>query len=142
MSRGYGINRKDIEKRYIEEKLRQPGIAFPSAKKQGHILIARFNLTPSATLEDVRNGLGTLCGLFERVDSHQLKMEQISDNDEIVLTPLSDFLFTATLGFGIGFFKRLDLPERNIPKGLYEMPDNIFLDRQISFFSFVLRKIM
>ena len=33
-----------LEKRYKDEKRRQPGVVFPSAIKQGHLFIIRFNI--------------------------------------------------------------------------------------------------
>lgn len=51
--------RENKEKRLAAEKRKQPGVAFPSAKKQEHLLIIRLNLEPSAAkqITPVRRGL-------------------------------------------------------------------------------------
>src|SRR3954470_162295 len=66
--------RKKLEDRYIKEKVRQRGIEFPSPTKQEHLFIVRFNISDSLSpIRDadkvlVRNGLGDLCRLFDRID--------------------------------------------------------------------------
>ena len=40
---------------------------------------------------------------------------------------LSKFNFSATIGFGIGFFRKLKIRSEMIPKNLYEMPNNFGL---------------
>ena len=98
--------RERQEEFYKEEKRRQAGIAFPSAMKQEHLLIVRFD-TFQRTLDEsdrklVRTGLHHLCELFERIDSGKFKMDHLLDDGELKSVPLSDFNFTATLGFGKG----------------------------------------
>ena len=63
------VKRDDkLEKQYIKEKLRQAGIAFPSANRQKHLLIIRLNIAEFSVIS-VRSGLKKLCSLFERIDS-------------------------------------------------------------------------
>ena len=79
---GYPSNnrREVLQKRFFDEKRKQSGIAFPSAKTQDHILIIRFDLTNSASHDAIRNGLKQLCILFERIDKGLNKIEELSDN--------------------------------------------------------------
>jgi Dyp-type peroxidase family len=127
MSSKYRTDRDDLEKFYIKEKRRQPGIAFPSARKQSYTLIVRLDLLHSITVEKVKTGLRTLCGLFERIDRDEKRIEEISGKKETNLLPLSNFLFAATLGFGIGFFDKLKLSAKVRPKMLRGMPSAIEL---------------
>jgi Dyp-type peroxidase family len=124
MTLGDRSKREDLEREYIEDKRRQPGIAFPSARKQQYVLIVRLDLLPSVTPSKAKIGLKTLCDLLERIDRGQKKIEEIAENNESELLPLSNFHFTATVGFGIGFFDRLKIPDNNRPKKLYAMPDS------------------
>ena len=41
----------------------------------------------------------------------------------MVRLPLSEFNFSATIGFGSGFFRKLNIDQKNRPKRLREMPD-------------------
>src|SRR5690349_7059140 len=78
--------RKKLEDRYIKEKIRQRGIEFPSPIKQEHLFIARFNISDSLSLHKdtdkvlVRNGLGDLCRLFDRLDSGEKKINNLYDD--------------------------------------------------------------
>lgn len=119
--------RETLERAYVEKKRHQPGIAFPSARKQQYTLIVRFDLNLSITPNRAKTGLGILCDLLERIDSGRKKIEEVNENNESELLPLTDFQFTATLGFGIGFFEKLNIPYGNRPKKLYAMPDSLGL---------------
>jgi Dyp-type peroxidase family len=120
--------RRLAERRYIEEKRRQPGVAFPSATTQEHLLIIRFNVCDNISgnsdkdKETVRTGLRNLCGLLEKIAIGEKKIEELSDDGYFEIAPLSKFKFSATMGFGIGFFKKLDIIKRNWPKNLKAMP--------------------
>ena len=127
-------DRRDaIEKRYKEEKRRQPGITFPSAIKQEHVFIIRFDIADnifkdkSNSHKIVKNGLKKLCELFDMLDKDKKKIEKISDDGDIKLLSLSNFNFSSTIGFGIGFFEKLDIARTNQPNNLKEMPDNFGL---------------
>jgi len=106
----------------------QAGVAFPSATSQGHVLIIRFDISDSISgSEDnrkgiVRTGLKILCGLFDKIASDRVIINKLSDDGDIIPMPLSRFNFSATIGFGFGFFKKLAIPERNIPRRLKAMP--------------------
>src|SRR4051812_9952955 len=125
--------RDAIEKRYKEEKRRQPGITFPSAIKQEHVFIIRFDIADNVFKDKsnshkiVKNGLKKLCELFDMLDKDKKKIEKISDDGDIKLLPLSNFNFSSTIGFGIGFFEKLDIARTNQPNNLKEMPDNFGL---------------
>jgi Dyp-type peroxidase family len=112
----------------MNEKRKQPGIAFPSARNQEHLFIIRFNISESIAKnnynETVRTGLKRLCELFEKIANDEKKINKLSDEGNIVPTSLSDFNFSATIGFGIGFFGKLNIDDRNIPKKLKSMPDH------------------
>lgn len=117
-----------IEKRFIKEKRRQPGVAFPSATSQEHVLIIRFDISDSISGNEtyckgiVRTGLKILCDLFNKIVSDRMMMNELSDDGDIIPMPLSRFNFSATIGFGLGFFEKLGIPERNIPRKLKTMP--------------------
>jgi Dyp-type peroxidase family len=121
--------RENEEKRLAAEKRKQPGVAFPSAKKQEHLLIIRLNLEPSAAkqITPVRRGLRRLCNLFDRIDKGSVKIDELLDDGTIERTPLSRFNFSATIGFGIGFFEKLKVNPNTHPRNLYEMPNHIGL---------------
>lgn len=112
------------EEKLWNEKRKQRGISFPSANKQEYILVIRFDLKSDTRGETkrVREGLKKLCGFFERIDSGEVKIDIKNEDDEVVSTKLSDFTFSATLGFGIGFFEKLRIDRQYRPKRLYEMP--------------------
>jgi Dyp-type peroxidase family len=114
-----------------EQKRKQAGVVFPSATRQEHLLIIRFNIThPVSHVEGrefVRNGVMRLCGFFERIDNGKIKMDDLTEDGDLRMVSLSEFNFSATLGFGLGFFEKLRLPSRTRPKGLKEMPNHIAL---------------
>ena len=123
--------KRDItEKRYDDEKRKQPGVAFPSAIKQEHLFIIRFDIAHYISGDKqkdnaiVRRGLKNLCGLFDKINSKKTKMDEISDDGDINRQPLSNFNFSSTIGFGIGFFEKLNIIQANRPNGLKEMPGN------------------
>jgi Dyp-type peroxidase family len=128
-SYGKGNSRDKIENRYVKEKLRQAGVEFPSPIKQEHLLIVRFNISDSLSpnrKEDeavVREGLYDLCRLFEKIDTGAMKIDNISGDGEISPVPLSYFNFTFTIGFGLGFFDKLNIVGKNRPKNIKEMPN-------------------
>lgn len=126
--------RRDItEKRYKEEKRKQPGVAFPSAVKQEHLFIIRFDIAHYITGDKenynviVRQGLKNLCGLLDRIDRGKLRIDEISDDGAIKPQPLSNFNFSSTIGFGIGFFDKLNIIQANRPSAIKEMPRNVEL---------------
>jgi len=121
--------RENEERRLTAEKRKQPGIAFPSAKKQEHLLIIRLNLDPSAAkqITSVRRGLRRLCNLFDRIDKGSVKIDELLDDGTIERKPLSRFNFSATIGFGIGFFEKLKVNPNARPRNIYEMPNHIGL---------------
>jgi Dyp-type peroxidase family len=113
------------ENEHKEEKVKQPGIGFPAASKQDHLLVIRLDLAPPAedSKNAVRTGVKRLCGLFERIDQGIHKINVV-DNQGNRLVDLSKFSFSATIGFGLGFFKKLDISGNKLPKKLREMPDH------------------
>lgn len=60
-------NKSSIEKRFIAEKKKQPGVAFPSASKQDYILVVRIDLRSDIVQDStlVKKGLRRLCGFLE-----------------------------------------------------------------------------
>ena len=62
----------------------------------------------------VRQGLKRLCSLFERIDAGEVKIDIKEENGDMRSSKLSDFTFSATIGFGIGFFEKT----QNKPKAL------------------------
>ena len=122
--------REITEKRYKDEKRKQPGVAFPSAIKQEHLLIIRFDIAHYISGDKekdnviVRKGLMNLCGLFAKINKDRIKIDVISDDGDIQNQPLSKFNFSSTIGFGIGFFTKLNIIQANRPNTLKEMPDN------------------
>jgi Dyp-type peroxidase family len=115
-----------LEKSYIAKKRRQAGIEFPSARKQEQLLIIRFNISQSVLDKDdidkVRSGLKQLCTMLDEMDSGIIKIENLLPNGDMKLEKLSDFNFSATVGFGKGFFEKLKISSKNYPKKLKEMP--------------------
>ena len=112
------------EGRLWNEKKRQRGVSFPSAYKQEYLLIVRLDLKPSVRNETalVRQGLKRLCSLFERIDAGEVKIDIKEENGDMRSSKLSDFTFSATIGFGIGFFEKLKINRKHCPRRLYEMP--------------------
>ena len=125
-------------------------MAFPSATIQEHIFIIRFDISDHISgnkdkdKEIVRDGLANLCRLFDDITIGENKIERLTDDGDIKFMALSEFNFSATIGFGIGFFRKLDIPKKNWPRNLKDMPDyselqlmqhNIHWFRLISLFS-------
>jgi Dyp-type peroxidase family len=112
------------EGRLWSQKRRQRGVSFPSSAKQEYLLVVRLDLKPSSREDilSVRKGLKKLCGLFERIDNGDVKMEVRDQNGDLLRVPLSDFKFSATVGFGFGFFEKLAIDRQNRPRRLLEMP--------------------
>lgn len=141
MTQSYPAHKISLEQRIQKEnnlkteKIKQPGIGFPSATEQQHLLIIRLNLAPkprdskldidieTERRKTIREGLKRLCRLFERIDQGIHKINVIDDNGNR-LVALSEFSFSATIGFGFGFFKKLNIDENKCPKKLREMPDH------------------
>jgi Dyp-type peroxidase family len=120
---------EDEEKRLIAGKRKQPGVSFPSPRKQDQLLIIRLDLEPSAVRDIilVRSGLKRLCDLLDCIDKNIVKIDELLDNGEIARSPLSKFNFSATIGFGSGFFEKLEISQERWPRRLYEMPNHIGL---------------
>lgn len=138
-SAGYDSSRiaaREIEERnLLAAKRKQAGVSFPSPRKQEHLLIVRLNFEPSA-IKDIRaarRGLRRLCNLFERLDKGIVKIDQLSEDGTLHRVSVSNFNFSATIGFGIGFFKKLQVRSELIPKNLYEMPSNIGLRDPVAY---------
>ena len=118
-----------MEDRFVAEKRRQPGVAFPSANDQEHIFIIRFDISdfisddPKKVKEIVRTGLRNICQFFDKISKAEKKIDEVSEDGYITMRSLSDFKFSATIGFGIGFFKKLNIVEKNLPRKLKSMPD-------------------
>jgi Dyp-type peroxidase family len=117
-----------VERKLIQNRRRQPGVSFPSANNQEHIFILRFNISeqsfrsPEETKAAVRAGLQDLCILFNQIVLGAKKIDIISGDGDMKSVPLSFSNFTSTIGFGLGFFKKLNIPERNRPRHLKDMP--------------------
>jgi Dyp-type peroxidase family len=126
-----GSNIAKLERSYREKKRRQAGVEFPSAKTQEQLLIIRFNISPSVLekddLDEARSGLRQLCIMFDEMDKGNIKIDNLLPNGEMKMAKLSDFNFSATVGFGKGFFEKLKINPRNYPKKLKEMPNHIGL---------------
>jgi Dyp-type peroxidase family len=105
----------------IAEKRRQAGIAFPAPRKQDYLLIVRLDVSPADDKKLVSQGLKRLCTLFEQIDSKMIEIEDTSGEGDVYMYPLTRFNFTATIGFGKTFFRKLNLMN-NCPKDLYDMP--------------------
>jgi Dyp-type peroxidase family len=111
---------------------KQAGVEFPAPSDQAHLLIIRVNLSrqvrsgrvePDADI--VRRGLRRLCGLFERIKEGKKMIDELGDDGKLSPKHLvADYKFTATIGFGLGFFDRLNVSPDKRPKHLREMPDH------------------
>jgi Dyp-type peroxidase family len=120
--------------RLRKEGIVQPGIAFPSASDQEHLLIVRLDITgaPFTQSEDprntVQNGLRRLCLLFEQIKNGKKRIDQLDDHGIIVSQNLAkEFEFSATIGFGASFFEQLHIPQNKRPRRIREMPGHIEL---------------
>lgn len=122
---------------YENEGIIQRGIAFPSADKQEHLLIIRLDITGAIfsknvdkAREDVKKGLKRLCTLFENIDNGTKRIDQLvteKGKSDVNLVPQdlkSTFCFSSTIGFGNGFFEKLEIPKEKQPKKLRDMPDH------------------
>ena len=115
------------------EMRKQPGVEFPSPSDQPHVLIIRINL--SRHVENGRNnpdldlyGMDSyvLCGLFERICKGEKTIDELGNDGMLRRKHLvDDYGFSATVGFGLGFFDRLDIRDERRPKRLREMPDHV-----------------
>jgi Dyp-type peroxidase family len=118
--------------RLKQDGIVQAGIAFPSPSDQEHLLIIRLDITGAPFTQNadqsrnrVRNGLNRLCLLFEQIYNGKKRIDQLDDNGMIVSQNMIDkFSFSATIGFGSGFFELLDIPLDKRPRNLREMPDH------------------
>jgi Dyp-type peroxidase family len=111
---------------------KQKGIEFPKASQQPHLLVIRLDLTSygkdmHAIRIGAQEGLKRLCGLFERLYSGKKKIDQLDENGKLSRTSLNKFNFSATLGFGSGFFDKLAIQDRYRPKRLRSMPNHVGL---------------
>jgi Dyp-type peroxidase family len=122
-----GPQREMREQQILEDRRKQAGIAFPSAKKQHHILIIRLDLAPNVSKDKVQSGLTSLCKIFDNIYTEKQKIEVLQDDGDIVRSPLKKFRFTVTIGFGAPFFDKLSIPEWNRPRNLRTMPDHLEL---------------
>lgn len=129
----YPINSHDNRIKRLDylskEKRKQPGVEFPSPRQQEHLLMIRLDLTSfgkdrDALRDKVQKGLKRLCGLFERIDTGKKTIDEFDDHGMLVRSQLSKFHFSFTLGFGIGFFDKLGIPENKRPKKIKSMPGN------------------
>lgn len=121
----------ELEKSYRVGKRRQEGVEFPSARKQEHILVIRFDISSTiideGNLPAVRSGLRQLCNFLAAIDKGNIKFVTIMPNGNRDLVRLSEFNFSATLGFGKGFFDKLKIDNKNTPKKIKEMPTYVEL---------------
>ena len=60
--------------------------------------------------------------MLDEMDSGVIKIENLLPNGDMKSVKLSDFNFSATVGFGKGFFEKLKISSKNYPKKLKEMP--------------------
>ena len=127
------------------EKRKQRGIEFPKPGNQQHLLIIRLELSspppnpsiissPSSLVKDrdilcnkVQKGLKKLCGLFEQIDIKKKKIDKLDKDGKLIRLPLKEFNFSATIGFGIGFFDKLSIPDSKRPRKIKSMPDHVGL---------------
>jgi Dyp-type peroxidase family len=134
----YLSSQTDRQKRHLrlnkikEDGRKQAGVEFPLPSDQPHLLIIRINLSrlvefghdkPAADI--VRKGLTRLCGLFERIYNGEKTIDELGDDGKLQRKDfLKDYKFSATVGFGLGFFERLNVSIDKRPKHLREMPDH------------------
>ena len=113
--------RQVSEKQMIYEKHRQAGVTFPSHTKQTYVTIVRLNLEADP-LKGVPDGLKVLCTFLEEIDNGDIKLAEKTDRLENAWSPLARYEFTATIGFGKTFFRKLNILEKS-PSQLYDLPD-------------------
>jgi hypothetical protein len=70
-----------------------------------------------------RNDLGDLCRLFDRIDNGEKKINNLYDDGNINSVSLSKFNFYFTIGFGLEFFEKLNIVQKNRPRNLKAMPN-------------------
>lgn len=130
--------RQAREAQLSADRGKQRGIAYPSPRLQKSLLIIRLNVAtahidepitqPDAELKasrkQVREGLLKLCGLFARIDKGEVKIDALGEDGFVTPRPLADFYFSATIGFGLGFFDRLHIPQSRRPPLISAMPDH------------------
>jgi Dyp-type peroxidase family len=122
-----------------KEKRKQPGVEYPKPGQQQHILIIRLVLTSPSLLSSssqslaqakdaarnsVQRGLKRLCGLFERIDTQIIRIDRLGRDGKLERPSLNEFNFSATIGFGIGFFDKLSVSDNKRPRKIKAMPDN------------------
>ena len=134
----YFTSHVESERHYLglEKKLeigrKQWGVECPSASEQPHLLLIRLNLSPQGKsvddkpdLDVVRNGLMRLCCLFERIYKGDKLIDELGKDGQLRPKHLvNDYKFSATLGFGIGFFDMLKISKENRPRHIRGMPDH------------------
>ncbi|HJT49547.1 MAG TPA: Dyp-type peroxidase [Nitrososphaeraceae archaeon] len=127
------IRNKRLEQ-LARDKRKQAGVEYPKAGQQDHILIVRLNLASTSSANDanalrreVQDGLRRLCGLFERIESAVKKIDMLDSEGNLSSSPLKQFNFSATVGFGVGFFDRLSIPNNKRPRRIKSMPDHVGL---------------
>jgi Dyp-type peroxidase family len=138
-TRNKRLEQLDIEKR------KQRGIEFPKPGTQQHLLIIRLDLSsppsnpsiislPYSLVKDrdilrnnIQKGLKRLCGLFEQIDIKKKKIDKLDKDGKLIRLPLKEFNFSATIGFGIGFFDKLSIPDSKRPRKIKSMPDHVGL---------------
>jgi Dyp-type peroxidase family len=118
---------KEIE--LMRERIKQPGVAFPSAAKQHHLFIIRLDLKSSVVgqANRVLNGLRRLCSFIDRIDEGEIKVDEKLRDGTSFQYPLSRYNFTVTIGFGASFFDKLQVSEAKRPKMFHVMPDHFAL---------------
>jgi deferrochelatase/peroxidase EfeB len=56
------------------------------------------------------------------------------ESGDVASSKLTDFSFSATVGFGIGFFEKLKIDRKYFPRRLNEMPDHVDLGDPVQYF--------
>jgi Dyp-type peroxidase family len=125
-------NRNNRLKRLSKEKRKQAGIEFPKPSQQQHLLVIRLDLASHHKGKEEMKGtiqekLKGLCGLFEQLDNGKRRIDKLDDNGRLSRLTLEEFHFSATVGFGIGFFDKLGIPDNKRPKKIKSMPDHVGL---------------
>ena len=109
----------------VGDRVHQPGIGFPAATAQRHLLIVRIDLAAGGDLARrrllVQEGLARLCGLFARIADGTVTMDVPGDHG-LVTRALTHWQFTATVAFGPGFFEGLAIPVEKRPRRIRPMP--------------------
>ena len=87
-----------LEKSLKDQRRKQAGVAFPSATKQGHLLIIRCDIShrtyDSNDRQAVRAGMRQLCDLFNKIDRDIIKIDEITSEGDLRSVPLSVFDFS------------------------------------------------